>query len=126
MYNGKAYVPSTQIEDGRNRYGSGNNVRVFRNADILLLNAEAKVGKGQNGDASLKKVRDRVGLPKITNATMEQILDERRAELAMEWGEHYYDLVRTGKAAAQLPGWSAEKRFYPIPLSQIDLNPNLK
>jgi hypothetical protein len=126
MYNGKAYVPSTQIEDGRNRYGSGNNVRVFRYADILLLNAEAKVGKSQNGDASLNKVRDRVGLPEIINATMEQILDERRAELAMEWGEHYYDLVRTGKAADQLPGWSADKRFYPIPLSQIDLNPNLE
>jgi hypothetical protein len=67
-----------------------------------------------------------VGLPEIINATMEQILDERRAELAMEWGEHYYDLVRTGKAADQLPGWSADKRFYPIPLSQIDLNPNLE
>jgi hypothetical protein len=126
MYNGKAYVPSTQIEDGRNRYGSGNNVRVFRYADILLLNAEAKVGKGQNGDASLNKVRERVDLPKITNATINQILDERRAELAMEWGEHYYDLVRTGKAASQLPNWSADKRFYPVPLSQIDLNPNLK
>jgi hypothetical protein len=125
MYNGKAYVPSTQIEDGRNDYGSGNNIRLIRYADILLLNAEAKVAKSQNGDVPLNLVRNRVGLPSITNATKAQILDERRAELAMEWGETYFDMVRTGNTAS-LTGWTADKRFYPKPLAQLDLNPNLE
>lgn len=125
MWNGKAYVPSTQIEDGRNDYGSGNNIRLIRYADILLLNAEAKVAKSQNGDISLNMVRNRVGLPSITNATLDQIYDERHAELTMEWGDEYFDLVRTGKAAATLTGWSADKRFYPKPTPQTDLNPNL-
>ena len=125
MYNGKAYVPSSQIEDGRNDYGSGNNVRLIRYADILLLNAEAKVAKGQNGDVSLNKVRNRVGLSSLTNATLAQIYDERHAELAMEWGEEYYDLVRTERAASKLPGWSTDKRFFPKPTPQTDLNPNL-
>jgi hypothetical protein len=124
MYNGKAYVPSTQIEDGRNGYGSGNNIRLIRYADILLLNAEAKVAKSQNGDVPLNLVRNRVFQPSLTNATAAQILAERHAELAMEWGEYYYDLCRTGNGT-QIPNWTADKRFFPKPTAQIDLNPNL-
>lgn len=126
VFNGKAYYPSTDMTEGRTDYGMGNNIRMIRYSDILLLNAEAKVRKGQNGDTPLNLVRNRVGLSNISNATLDQILEERRAELACEWGERFFDLVRTDKAVSTLPGFkTGESEFYPIPQAQKDLNPNL-
>ena len=129
-FNGKAYLPSSQMTAGRADYGSNNNVRVLRYADALLLNAEAKVRKGQNGDAQLNLVRARAKLNPITGATLQHILDERHAEFACEWwGERFNDLVRTGTAAAVLGpnGFVAgQSEYLPVPQAQIDLNPNLK
>lgn len=125
-YNGKAYTPSSQMTEGRNDYGANNNVRILRYADVLLMNAEAKIRKGQNGDIPLNIVRERAGLKPVKGATVEQVLDERFAELAIEWGDRFFDLVRTGKAASELPGFVVgESEYYPIPQNQIDLNPNL-
>lgn len=126
-YNGKAYTPSNQMTAGRTSYGSNNNIRILRYADVLLMNAEAKIRKGQNGDAEINLVRERAKLAPVTGATLDQLLDERRAEFAMEWGERFFDLVRTDKAAGTLPGFvKGESEYYPIPQNQIDLNPNLK
>ncbi|MGI6074005.1 MAG: RagB/SusD family nutrient uptake outer membrane protein [Fermentimonas sp.] len=126
-YSGKAYTPSNQMTEGRTGYGMNNNIRIFRYADVLLMNAEAKVRSGQNGDAPFNMVRARVEMEPITNVTIDQILDERRAEFALEWGERYTDLVRTGKAAEVLDGFIAGvSEYYPIPQNQIDLNPDLK
>ncbi|MBO9617391.1 MAG: RagB/SusD family nutrient uptake outer membrane protein [Niabella sp.] len=127
-FNGKAYLPANQMTADRTDYGSNNNVRVLRYSDALLLNAEAKVRKGQNGDASLNLVRSRAGLVPLSGASLQNILDERRAEFACEWwGERFNDLLRTGQAAATLPNFvSGQSDYLPIPQSQIDLNPNLK
>lgn len=126
-YNGKAYTPSNQMTAGRTSYGANNNIRILRYADVLLMNAEAKIRKGQNGDAEINLVRERAKLAPVTGATLDQLLDERRAEFAMEWGERFFDLVRTDKAAGTLPGFvKGESEYYPIPQNQIDLNPNLK
>lgn len=127
-WNGKAYTPTSQLTPGRTKYGANNNVRIFRYADVLLMNAEAKVRLNKSGDASLKLVRDRANMPEINNATLEQILDERRMELVCEWGDRYNDLVRTGKAASVLgpKGWTVDKTYYPIPYEQLSNNPSLK
>ena len=126
-YNGKAYTPSNQLTPGRTSYGANNNIRILRYADVLLMNAEAKIHKGQNGDAEINQVRERAKLAPLTGATLDQLLDERRAEFAMEWGELFFDLVRTDKAAGTLPGFvKGVSEYYPIPQNQIDLNPNLK
>ena len=102
-------------------------VPFYRYADVLLMNAEAKVRKGQNGDAPLNLVRERAGLAPIANATLDQILEERQVELALEWGERFFDLVRTDRATQELPGFvKGESEYYPIPQDQIDLNPNLE
>lgn len=128
-FNGKTYLPSNQMTAGRNEYGANNNVRVLRYADVLLLNAEAKVRKGQNGDSPFNTVRTRAGMPTMTNVTIDQILDERRAEFACEWwGERFNDLVRTGRAQKVFgnnfkPGQS---EYIPIPQSQVDANTNFK
>jgi hypothetical protein len=82
---GKSYLPSNQMTTGRTDYGSNNNVRVLRYADVLLLNAEAKLRKGQNGDVPFNLVRQRAKLNPITGVTLNQVLDERRAEFACEW-----------------------------------------
>jgi starch-binding outer membrane protein, SusD/RagB family len=127
-FNGKYYLPKSQMTPDRADYGANNNIRVFRYADVLLMNAEAKIRKGQNGDEPLNIVRERVGLPDLTNATLQQILDERRAEFICEcWGERFNDLVRFDQAATVLPGFvKGQSEFFPIPQAQIDINANLK
>lgn len=126
-YSGKAYTPANQLTPGRNEYGDNNNIRILRYADVLLMNAEAKVRANQDGDAPFNEVRIRANMPLISGVTLDDVLNERRVEFALEWGERFFDLVRTGKAAATLPGFiTGESEFYPIPQNQIDLNPNLK
>ncbi len=127
-WNGKAYTPTNQMTEGRTKYGSNNNIRVLRYADVLLMNAEAKVRLGENGDEPFNEVRTRAHMPELQNVTVDQILDERRMELCCEWGERYNDLIRTGKAAEVLgpKGWTVEKTYYPLPLDQITNNADLK
>ena len=128
-FNGKVYLPANQMTEGRTAYGSNNNVRVFRYSDALLLNAEAKIRKGQNGDTPLNLVRERVDLDPITGATLQDVLDERRAEFACEWwGERYNDLLRTGMAQTALAdyGFTPAAQYLPVPQIQKDLNPNLR
>ncbi|MEG1587260.1 MAG: RagB/SusD family nutrient uptake outer membrane protein, partial [Bacteroidales bacterium] len=127
IYNGKAYSPSAELL--RNVYGGDKNIIAIRYADILLLDAEAKIQTGKNGDDSFNMVRRRAGMAELNNVTFDQVLEERFVELACENGERYFDMVRTGKALTEWggrgQGYTAEKRFYPIPQEQIDLNPNL-
>lgn len=128
-FNGKAYYPKSDMTPGRvDYYGANNNIRVWRYAEVLLMNAEAKIRKGQSGDAEINEVRDRVELAPLSNATIEQLLDERHAELACEWwGERFNDLLRTDQAAAVLPGFvKGQSEYIPIPQAQEDANTNLK
>lgn len=127
-WNGKAYTPTNELTPGRTKYGTNNNIRILRYADVLLMNAEAKVRLGKNGDAPFNLVRSRAQMPALQNVTVDQIIDERRMELCCEWGERYNDLVRTGKAATVLgtKGWTVDKTYYPIPFEQLTNNPDLK
>ncbi len=127
-WNGKFYVPLSQFTEGRNTYGSNNNVRILRFAEVLLMNSEALVRQGKNGDTPFNRVRRRAQMPELTNVTVDQILDERRMELCCEWGERYNDLIRTGQAAKVLgpAGWTEAKTYYPLPFAQLDLAPALK
>jgi starch-binding outer membrane protein, SusD/RagB family len=105
----------------------------IRLADTYLLQAEALVKTGTNPTRAaelLNAVRARVGLPAVP-ATLDNIYKERQLELATE-GHRWFDLVRTGKAAAELAfkGFTAGKNeVLPIPLTEfinknIDQNPN--
>ncbi|MDF2188023.1 RagB/SusD family nutrient uptake outer membrane protein [Paraflavitalea sp. CAU 1676] len=97
----------------------------IRLADTYLLEAEALVRGG--GDAArsqylLDTVRRRVNLPSIP-ANLDNIYQERRLELATE-GHRFFDLVRSGKAAAVLGprGYKANKNeVLPIPQQEIDI-----
>lgn len=132
FYNAKVYTPRSELTPGRTKPSANNNIRLMRYADVLLINAEAKVRLGQNGDATFNLVRARAAMPAITGVTLDQIIDERRMEFAGEWGERYNDLIRTGKAASVLQGnpnksgWTTDKTYFPLPFNQLDQVPALK
>lgn len=127
IYDGKAYLPKNQMTGNSADWGRNNNVRVIRYAEVLLMNAEARVRLQQNGDAPFNQVRTRANMPTLTNVTVDQILDERRMELCAEWGLRYTDLCRTGKASEVLGkyGWKESARFVAVPSDQVLLTPEL-
>jgi hypothetical protein len=129
---GKHYLPSDQLTPGRTSYGTNKNFTCIRYAEILLMYAEA-VAQGASGsagtaDEAVKKVRDRALLPEISGVTLDQVMDEKYAELAMEWGTRFYDLIRLGKTnELSYDGrtFSADKIFLPYPQTQVDQLPKL-
>lgn len=159
---------------------------ILRYAETLLIYAEAKaeLGEATQGviDQTINKIRDRVGMPHMTIATLQKdpnsvfpalpvLLDEirreRRVELAQE-GFRFDDIIRwkagtlinsaktitgmklTDALRAQYPPsqvagiqvdadermrvytditnrtWSDKLYLYPLPLQEMNLNPQLK
>lgn len=134
VYNGKVYTPSIYNNWSYNGYGFDHNVRILRYADVLLMFAEALerggTGASESGMTAIQavnKVRGRAGLDDLDALTLSAVLDERRAELAME-EDRFFDLVRTGEADSTLSalGFTENKNeLFPIPAAQRQLNPNL-
>ncbi len=76
----------------------------MRYAEVLLLYAEACVQSGTKTDlglAAINEIRLRAGLDNLPSYTLQDLKDEKRAELAYE-GERFLDLVRWGDAPAAL------------------------
>ncbi|MFW6259362.1 MAG: RagB/SusD family nutrient uptake outer membrane protein [Tangfeifania sp.] len=129
---GKHYLPSDQLIPGRNDYGSNNNFRVIRYAEILLMYAEAlkqgASGSGLTADQAVNRVRERAGLDPLSDVTLDQVMDEKFAELAMEWGIRYYDMVRLGnfdELSYEGRTFSEDLIYLPYPQNQVDILPGL-
>jgi starch-binding outer membrane protein, SusD/RagB family len=129
---GKHYLPSEQLTPGRTDYGTNKNFTVIRYAEILLMHAEAltqgATGSGMSADQAVNAVRARAGLTPLGTVTLQQVLDEKYAELAMEWGTRFYDMVRYGKydeLSYDGRTFTEGKIFLPYPQTQVDLLPNL-
>ncbi|PJJ67277.1 RagB/SusD family nutrient uptake outer membrane protein [Chryseobacterium geocarposphaerae] len=127
MWNQKVYVPKA-LNNNACGYGSIQNIRILRFADILLINAEAANELGNTAVAitNINKVRTRAQLPNTTASTQgalrTAIWQERRVELAMEM-DRFPDLVRTGQAATYLgpKGFKTGKNeLFPIPLDAMN------
>ncbi|SHL23102.1 Starch-binding associating with outer membrane [Chryseobacterium contaminans] len=125
-YNQKVYVPKA-LNKSACGYGSIQNIRILRFAEILLINAEAanELGNTATATTNLNRVRNRAKLAGTTASTQAAlrtaIWHERRVELAME-GDRFVDLVRTGQAATVLApyGFKAGKNeLFPIPFDAI-------
>lgn len=123
----KYEVDKTGLKDGKLL---DNDIVLFRYADVLLMQSEAKVRNGENGDAELNLVRSRVGMAPRT-ATLENLLDERMMELAWE-GWRRQDMIRfrvftrSYSCRPQLPGEeNGYTTVFPIPEKVIDMNPQL-
>lgn len=124
---GKHYLPSSQLTAGRTDYGSNKNYIITRYAEILLMYAEA-VSRGASPTAgtavaAVNLVRDRAKLSQLTSVTADQVMEEKYAELGLEWGIRYYDMVRLGNTGAlSYDGrtFTMDKQFLPYPLAQVD------
>ena len=127
FFSGKHYLPSNQLIPGRNDYGSNKNYTITRYSEILLMYAEA-VARGANPTAgtavaAVNTVRSRAGLGDLASVTADQVMDEKYAELGMEWGIRYFDMVRLGNTAALSydgRNFTMDKQFLPYPLAQIE------
>jgi hypothetical protein len=111
------------------------NLPLIRYAEVLLIKAEAKLMQGQNADIEINMIRHRAGLTDITNADMNELKKQRRCELAGEWANHHFDLVRWGDAQATyakpLHGYSGSEiwparafnpaihNVWPVPRSEV-------
>lgn len=123
-----------KYELDRNSNGKGslvdNDIVLFRYADVLLMQAEAKVRLGQSGQAELDRIRERAKMPSRP-ATLDNIYDERLIELAWE-GWRRNDMIRFGKYQSEaLPNARVDESdghtcLFPIPQYALDTNPNLK
>ncbi len=129
---GKHYLPSNQLIPGRIDYGSNKNYNVIRYAEILLMYAEALLqgasASAISADQAVNLVRARAGLPALSGVTLDQVIDEKYAELSMEWGKRYYDLIRLGRfSELSYDGrtFSEDKTFLPYPQGQVDQFPIL-
>jgi len=108
----------------------------LRLADLLLLKAEAYVGQGNTASATalVNKVRTRAKLASLSSVTADDVLNERRLELAFE-GQRWFDLVRSDKVMTVLNSLNSrdvgrlpmdvvtiDRTLLPIPQPQIDKN----
>lgn len=130
VYNGKVYTPSAYNKWSYNGYGFDHNIRIMRYAEVLLMYAEALIQGAATGSLTAKsaagainEVRGRAGLGDIT-PTLDDVYDERRAELAME-ENRFFDLIRTGRTS-ELTGFKPYNVVFPIPTNQRQLNTNLE
>jgi len=133
FYNYKAYhSENNNIEPFLgNRDNKQKNIHILRYADILLMQAEAAVLKGNAalGLSNLEKIQSRAGISPVTQyglPLVEAIWQERRFELAMEH-DRFFDLVRQGRAAQVMQAAgknfvAGKHEFLPIPALQIELS----
>ena len=139
LYSAKFLDPGAPTNDADNDW------IIYRYAGVLLMYAEAlnEQNKLSEAEQVLKQVRDRALLP--TTMGMDQsdlrlaIEREARVELCFE-GHRWWDLIRTDRAEAVLNQYFTSnnilangvlvqfkpyKAIFPIPQTQIDVNPSL-
>lgn len=133
FYSGKHYLPTIELIPGRTGYASNKNMHIIRYAEVLLMYAEAVTRGGSpsagTADNAVNLVRARAGLGNLSGVTSQQVIDEKYAELAMEWGNRYYDLIRlenTAELSYDGRTFTMAKKYYPYPLPQLDKSPILK
>ena len=107
-----------------------NNYRAIRYADVLLMAAEALNAIGNDAQAReyLNLVRRRAfgdedhDISASGDALRDFILRERRLEFVGE-GHRFFDLVRTGRAAAEIDNFTAGKNeLFPVPFEEIQFS----
>jgi hypothetical protein len=112
---------------------------VMRLAEQYLIRAEARARQGDlaGAAADLNQLRSRAGLPGTTASGLAQFLSaiahERQVELFTEFGDRWFDLKRTGALDTLMPLveshkggiWNSYDSLFPIPASEIQVNPNL-
>jgi hypothetical protein len=132
-------APSIFVTKYTNIATDRDDTKVLRLSDVYLMAAEASAGTDDAAAASyLNAVATRrdpafSGYSSSGNQLLEDILTERRKELAFE-GQRFHDLNRLKRpiartsnapAAARNIPYPFDKRLLPIPQSEMDANPNI-
>jgi hypothetical protein len=120
------------IGNGAERCGKWNNqygvINLIRLAEMYLIRAECNIRLSTNiGDTPLADynvIHTRAGLDPAVSVTLDDILYERRLELAFE-GFKIHDVRRLHETVASYP-YNDPKLLFPIPDREIQANPNLK
>jgi len=112
------------------------NYMLIRLAEVYLIRAEARADQNNLSGAisDINTVRNRAGLPNLIATDQGNVLlaieKERQSEMFCEWGNRWFDLIRTNRADAVLqpikPNWSHNSILYPFPAVEIKSNPALK
>ncbi|MBX0290783.1 RagB/SusD family nutrient uptake outer membrane protein [Hymenobacter sp. HSC-4F20] len=110
------------------------NIKLFRLAEMYLNRAEGNFRAGTTAGAAplddINTIRERAGLAPLTTLTLDDILKERRLELALE-GFRLGDLKRNKESTVDLGNppvtlpYNSPRLIFPIPLREINANPNL-
>lgn len=129
----RKYIPRTRSTNaaGDLNLTNPNNYRAIRYADVLLMAAEA-YNRGGIDENKAKQYLNEVRRRAFGNnnndinasgaALTDFIWEERRLELMGE-GHRFFDLVRTGKAAQSIPGFTSNKNeLFPIPIEEIQFS----
>lgn len=120
--------------------GSNNDVPIFRYAETLLIRAEA-LWRMDNGSAEalslVNQIRERAGLGAVPALTEDILYEEFRKEMALE-GHARQIMIRFGHWEDEWNWKSTDdnapgdtyvpaqyKRWYPIPIDELNANPNL-
>lgn len=135
-YFNRKYLPRTRSSNaaGDLNLTNPNNYRAIRYADVLLMAAEA-FNRGGIDDSRarqyLNEVRRRAfgdtnhDISASGAALTDFIWAERRRELVGE-GHRFFDLVRTGRAAQEIDGFTENKNeLFPIPIEEIQFSGGL-
>ena len=129
--------------------GEYTDLKVMRYAEVLLLAAEAHLNAGNTAKALeyINQVRTRAKETPLTSVSLSDIKTEKRLELCNE-AVRFQDLVRWGDAATAMKeqgkevpayattgvewlykndnyGFKSKHNLLPIPLKEIELNPNM-
>ncbi|MBN8859212.1 MAG: RagB/SusD family nutrient uptake outer membrane protein [Sphingobacteriales bacterium] len=115
---------------------------VLRFTDVLLMKAECILmganGTQQEADNIINAVRERAGLDPLTDATIDDLMEERRKEFLGE-GLRWNDLIRSGKVLTVMNAWIGSiisegemtypidetQLLYPVPQEQMDIKKGL-
>ncbi|MGD9556490.1 MAG: RagB/SusD family nutrient uptake outer membrane protein [Mangrovibacterium sp.] len=119
----------------KNRTGNTNEYSViFRLEEAYFIMAEALFMQNREGEALpyLNATRERAGLDAFTSLSgqdfITELLAEKRREFFTEFGHRFSDLKRLGRLdelSAGKPNWEGYKNVWPLPQSELLLNPNL-
>lgn len=130
FFNRKYLARKGDTNIGDQNLTNPNNYRSIRYADVLLMAAEAHNRSGNDIKAKdyLNLVRRRAfgdtnhDITATGTALTDFIWNERRVELMGE-GHRFFDLVRTGKAAQKITGFTSNKNeLFPIPFEEIQFS----
>lgn len=134
VYNAKTYYYPFKYKLRTGTTGNEYSV-MLRLAEQYLIRAEARAQQNNTSgaQADLNVIRTRAGLANTTAATQAALIaaaeKERWVELFTESSDRWFNLKRLNKATAILslikPSWQAFQQLYPLPLQELQANPNL-